>query len=163
MSQKEQSKAYLNILISSIQKKEQCLQEILEYSNQQGEILAQQDPDLEALDALVLKKAPLIEEINRLDEGFSTLFQRVEKTVKQDPKAVQLEINKLQNLIRSVTDLSTRIQAKEQNNRLKMEMALAAKKEAIRDFQLQSKTTDSYHKSQYGYAQGEAYFIDKKK
>lgn len=163
MSPKEQSKAYLNILISSIQKKEQCLQEILEYSNQQGEILAQQDPDLEALDALVLKKAPLIEEINRLDEGFSTLFQRVEQTVKQDSKAVQLEINKLQNLIRSVTDLSTRIQAKEQNNRLKMEMALASKKEAIRDFQLQSKTTDSYHKSQYGYAQGEAYFIDKKK
>lgn len=108
---------YLTILEESLQKKETILDQLLEIGGKQAELFKAETPDLERYDQYVDEKDALITELGKLDEGFETLYEQIRAQLRQEKDQYALQIRRIQEHIRSVTDKSTSIQAQEQRNK----------------------------------------------
>ena len=114
---------YLELLEESLVKKIKVLDEIGEFNLKQKSLFTtySERPDLDQFDEYIEEKDRLIEELNMLDEGFETLYDRVAETLKTDREANAPRIKRLQNLIREITDKSSSLQAQEAENKKLME------------------------------------------
>lgn len=161
--EEKQEKTYLHILIDTLRRKEEILRRLTEYTKKQESLLAAGDFDFDAFEEQMKKKDTLIEKLQKLDDGFMDLYARVADEIKTSPKQYETEIRQAQTLIRSITDLSTGLQALEERNRTRLEMLLGQGKQRVRDFKVSSKTAAAYYKNMTGKHQdGDSYFIDKK-
>lgn len=154
---------YTHILIESLKKKKEALEDILKFTKDQETVLSEEKFDEELFDALIDKKQKCITVINKLDEGFELTFQRVKVELDENKEMFKNEILSLQQLIRQVTDLSSRIQVLESRNKLVFESKMKAKKENIKMARLSSKSVNEYYKNVANPHIGEAIFLDKKK
>lgn len=154
---------YTHILIESLKKKEEALEEILKYTQSQETILMEKNFDEEVFDALIDKKQKCIEVINKLDEGFELTFERVKKELEENKEMFKNEILNLQQLIRQITDLSTQIQVLEKRNKIAFENKMKVRKENIKMARLSSKSVNEYYKNVANAHIGESIFLDKKK
>ena len=74
--------ASLDMLEESLQKKIAILEKIEEQNDKQRDVLSvPEEVDEEAFDATVEAKGRLIDEINSLDDGFQSLFDRVKEEI----------------------------------------------------------------------------------
>lgn len=114
---------YINIMIQSLLKKEKVLDQILQLSREQADLL--EDPNLEPEDfeKNIDDKAACIEELESLDTGFERLYEEVAEQLKNQKDQYKDEIAKMQECIRRITEKSMDIQSREARNK-----ELAAKK-----------------------------------
>lgn len=154
---------YTHILIESLKKKKEALEDIVKFTKNQETVLAEENFDEELFDALIDKKQKCIAVINKLDEGFELTFERVKVELGANKEMFKNEISDLQQLIRQVTDLSNQIQVLEHRNKLAFENKMKAKKENIKMARLSSKSVNEYYKNVANAHNGESIFLDKKK
>lgn len=109
------------------------------------------------------KKEPLINELEKLDQGFADIYAKVQSTLNVQKQDYVQEITELQRLIKEITDLSVKIQALEERNRKMFEQYLLGRRQQLKNARKSSKTANAYYKTMSGTPQGEAYFMDKKK
>lgn len=158
-----QEKTYLHILVDTLRKKEEILSKLMECTKNQEALLALEELDFDAFEELMKKKDALIVKLQKMDEGFLDMYARVSEEIKAAPKRYEAEILQAQALIRSITDLSTGLQALEERNRTKLELQLGQGRQKVKDFKVSSKTAAAYYKNMTGKHQdGDSYFIDKK-
>ena len=102
--------------------------------------------DIDAFDATVDAKGNYIDELDKLNDGFESLFSQVKTEVDQNRQKYQAEIAALQEKIRTITALSSSIQAEEERNRKLVEQTFASTR---KDIQLGKKSAkaalDYYH------------------
>ena len=100
---------YIEIMIQSLEKKEQVLDKIIELDTIQKNQL--EDPNLEpeAFDEVVEAKSQLIEQLNNLDSGFEKLFARTREELDGNKEMHKEQIRIMQDHIRSITDKSVKI------------------------------------------------------
>ena len=67
----------LNILSESLDKKIDLLKRIVEYDDEQEKFLKSEPLDFTSFDKDVEKKGELIDELNRLDNGFEVLYNKI--------------------------------------------------------------------------------------
>ena len=67
---------YVDIMIQSLNKKIQVLEEIKKLNILQKQILEEDGADADEFDNVVEQKATLIEQMTQLDSGFDKLFER---------------------------------------------------------------------------------------
>ena len=115
---------YLHIMEESLQKKDALLDKITDVCERQEVLLKEDSFSLEEFDKLMETKGKLAEELNRLDDGFESLYEKVREQLQGDRQQYRNEIRHMQALIRSITDKSNHIQAMEERNRQGMEMQL---------------------------------------
>ena len=72
---------YVDIMIQSLNKKIQVLEEIKKINLLQKALLEVDDADADEFDKTVEQKATLIEQMNQLDSGFDKLFDRVKEAL----------------------------------------------------------------------------------
>ena len=110
-------KSYINIMIESLQKKVAVLDEVIKCSEGQKAVLedANLDPDTFQEDGR--KKAIWIEKLEKLDDGFDSLYQKVKEELQDNKEQYKEEIHKMQDLIRQITERSAQIQALEARNK----------------------------------------------
>lgn len=154
---------YTHILIESLKKKKEALEEILKCTQKQEEVLAEENFDEEIFDTLIDRKQQYITVINNLDEGFDLTFERVKGELDQHREMLKNEILSLQELIRQVTDLSTRIQVLENRNKLAFEKKMKTKRENIKMARKSSQSVSKYYQNAANAHMGESIFLDKKK
>ena len=77
---------YLQILTESLEKKLDVLDRISEVNKRQFEVSTKRPFDMEAYDAVMDEKATLIEELNHLDEGFTSTYELVREEVQKEPE-----------------------------------------------------------------------------
>lgn len=154
---------YTHILIESLKKKKEALEDIVKFTKNQETVLAQETFDEELFDALIEKKQKCITVINKLDEGFELTFERVKGELGANREMFKNEILDLQQLIRQITDLSNQIQVLESRNKLAFENKMKVKKENIKMARLSSKSVNEYYKNVANAHTGESIFLDKKK
>ena len=79
---------YLDLLEESLVKKSAILDKIEEFNLKQKNIFTVngEEPDFEKFDSYVEEKGKLIDELNSLDNGFETLYERVADTLKENKK-----------------------------------------------------------------------------
>ena len=76
---------YLQIMLESLEKKLEVLDEVYEINKRQLEASTKKPFDVEAYDAIMDEKGRLIDELNRLDDGFTSTYELVREEVQYQP------------------------------------------------------------------------------
>lgn len=139
--------SYLNILAESLKKKLAVLEKIEAENKSQEEMLKEEAFPYDQFDSTVDKKGELIEELNALDEGFETLYERIRKELLGNREAYAEQIQMLQKLVAQVTEKSVSVQAQEARNKRLVESAFAKEKSIIRSGRKNSKAAYDYYKN----------------
>ena len=123
---------YVDIMLQSLEKKENILDEIIRLNIKQRDGL--EDPELtpEEFDETVEAKAELIEQLEQLDSGFEKLFQRVKDELEKDKAKYGEKIKSMQGHIKSITDKSIDIQTQEARNKDLMTKKFAIIKQQVK-------------------------------
>ncbi len=155
---------YVVALRESLQKKLKVLEEIYSLSLLQRELFSADEMDYEAFDRYFDDKDICIEKLNGLDEGFELLYNRVKDEIEANKDAYADEIRLMQDLIRSITEKSTSIQALEERNRKSMEECLAKDRKQAKEGKRSVSVAMNYYRQMNGMsgASGSAK-LDKKK
>lgn len=137
----------LSILTESLDSKQELLKRIQEYNRRQEKIFSGETADLEAFDAALEEKGKLIDEINRLDAGFETLYQRLSGELKANRQRYAAQIKELQQKIAVVTELSVTVQAQEARNKQLVEQYFAKRRAGIKEGRVSSRAAYNYYKN----------------
>lgn len=138
-------KQYIQMMLESIQKKEQVLEKLLIQSEKQKEVVSAKEVDWDAFDQITVIKGELIDELLKLDEGFEGLFERVKEPLTQKKDTYKTEIGFMQTTIRSLTDKSAELEALEQRNKKLVETRLAESRQAIKQSKMGSQAAMQYY------------------
>lgn len=154
---------YINILINTLAKKSAVLDDLIDITLLQESYLKEAPQNMDSFEETLDNKSELINNLDQLDDGFEAVYERIKEELKSKKDLFQNEVLKLQELIRQVTGKSVKLQALEQQNKLKMEAYFSNKKQEIKNFKKSSQTASNYYKSMLDRHQGDSYFLDKKK
>ena len=100
----DQTGTYVNIMRESLERKQRYLTEIWKLTNEQSVIATAEKFDEEQFSELVEKKDVLIDNLNEIDKGFSSVYDRVRIEIQRDPVVYRDELLAIQNLIRTCVD-----------------------------------------------------------
>lgn len=153
---------YLQIMIDSLIKKKDILQKIVEYNTEQESILKEAEFNGDAFQKNMELKSECIDELNRLDEGFQMVYDRVKEDVQMYKQNYKLDIERLQQLIREVTSLSAAIQTQEARNKLQVERRFRQLREETKTAKRSMSMANQYYKNM-AQISSEPQFMDKKK
>lgn len=154
---------YLSIMLQSLGKKEEVLDEIIRLDDLQKETLTDPSRRAEEFDKTVEDKSACIEQLEQLDSGFEKLYAQVEKELAENSGAHAEEIRQIQEKIRNITDKSVRIQAQEARNKDLMMRKFDAVKKQAKDVRLNSKAITGYYQTMKGPVSLEPHYLDGKK
>jgi uncharacterized phage infection (PIP) family protein YhgE len=141
---------YLHIMEESLQKKDALLDKITDVCERQEVLLKEDSFSLEEFDKLMETKGKLAEELNSLDDGFESLYEKIREQLQGDRQQYRNEIQHMQALIRSITDKSNHIQAMEERNRQGMEMQLQKERTRLQKNRQASAAAYNYYKNMSG-------------
>lgn len=153
----------LEVLSESLDMKIQVLKEIEEYNKKQTEAFSKDEPDMTGFDEAIEEKGILIEKLEKLDEGFEVMYEKVSALLSKDREKYAEKIRELQSKISIITDLSVSIQAQEARNKSLIENYFLKAKRGIRNGRVGSKAAYDYYKNMSGMNVVEAQFLDSKK
>lgn len=154
---------YVSVLHDSLCDKCGVLQEILEITQEQEQVLSQEEMDFDEFDKLMKDKESLIQKIQELDQGFQNVYDKIGNSLKDHSQQFKGQIVEMQACIRKATDCGVKIQVLEHSNKEKFAAALVKKRGEIRTFNKSNKTAVSYSKNMANQHQAwQSYFMDKK-
>lgn len=154
---------YLNILEESLTKKIDVLEHIKEVNQVQTEMLNEDKFDVDAFDKCVDEKDIYIKQLEKLDEGFDILYEKIKAELLQDKSKYAGQIKRLQKLIAEITERSVSIQAQEGRNKAQIERYFASQRKDIGQVRKSSKAAYGYYKSMSKASTAGAQFLDTKK
>lgn len=138
---------YIEIMLQSLRKKEQVLDEIVRLDDIQKETLTDPERTFEEFDDTVEKKSACIEQLNQLDSGFEKLYDQVRQELDENRSAHAEAICQMQQCIRSVTDKSVKIQAQEARNKQLMKEKFSTVQKQATDVRKNSRAITGYYNS----------------
>lgn len=153
----------LTILSESLDKKLQLLKEIQAYNKKQEQSFLEETANLEEFDAAIEEKGRLIERLNKLDEGFETVYGRLAEELNGSREKYKAQIVQLQDKIRQVTELGVSVQAQEQRNKKLVEQYFAKAHNNLRQERKSSRAAYDYYKNMSGASVAQPRFMDSKK
>jgi hypothetical protein len=154
---------YVLILRESLEKKVEILQHIQAENQKQKQVLSDNNSDVDEFEATLDYKASLVDQVLKLDDGFDTLFHRVEDEIQANKESYKDEIRKMQELIRQITDLSTAIQAQERENEKLAKARFAYVKKQVQKVRKSQRAVNSYYQNMLKDGAVEPQFMDKSK
>lgn len=154
---------YVYILIDTLLKKNSLLDNLIQTTLFQKECITEETPDMDQFEQTLSEKEMLIDQLNQLDDGFEAIYDHVKDEISNNKLKHKDDILKLQELIRQVTEKSTKLQTLELQNKGIIEFYFSNKKKEIKNFKRSSQTASNYYKNMSNQNQGESYFLDKKK
>lgn len=156
------NQTYIKILQDTLLKKNQILDELLQLTVQQENILNNSIMDYEKFEICISQKEILINQINQLDDGFEALYERVRvelPNLNEDSKSLIMD---MQNFIKDIMMKSAKLQALEHKNKLALDLFLTNQKKEVRTMKINSKTATSYYGNMSGQNLNNSFFFDKK-
>ena len=157
------TEGYLQIMIESLEKKIVVLDQIMELNGKQAEISAHQPMDMEAYDKTMDEKGVLIDEINKLDDGFTSTYKLVKDIVQQEPEKYRDKVLQMQELIRVAVEKGVTIEAQEKRNRSALETVFRMKRTEMKQVKRSNTAALQYYKSMSKINEVDPQLMDKKK
>ncbi len=155
--------ASLDMLEESLQKKVEILTRIEEQNTKQADILSDSEKvDEAAFDATVDAKSKLIDEINSLDDGFQSLFDRVKEEIGEHKEQYADQIKRMQKLIQEITGKSASIEASEHRNKRLAEKYFSTARENMNQSRNSSSAAFNYYQTMNNFKNIPPQFMDKK-
>lgn len=138
---------YLDILKESLEKKLKVLDEIIQYNRDQEELLKSSQTTLEEVDAHMEQKDTFVEQLNKLDEGFESVYEHVREELKNNKEKYRNRIAAMQQLISQITDKSVLIQTQEARNKSLTERYLSSQRKNLQANRITSKKAMEYYRN----------------
>ncbi len=138
---------YLTVLEESLIKKNAILDSIQEASREQNELLKCEKLDLERFDELVEEKDGYLKELEKLDEGFEILYDKVKQELLANKAQYAEQIKHMQQLISQITEKSVSIQAQESRNRDMVAAYFKNERKALGQGRKSSKVAYGYYQN----------------
>ena len=157
------SETYLAIMLQSLKKKEQVLDEIIRLNDLQKKQLTDQATPVDDFDKTVEDKSACIEQLDQLDSGFEKLYAQVQEELQVYKEQYADTIRELQKRIRSVTDKSIMIQAQEARNKDLMMQKFTTVRKHAKDVRANSKAITGYYKTMTHSGYMDSRYMDGKK
>lgn len=157
------TEGYLQIMIESLEKKVAVLEQVMELNTRQAEISSHQPMDMEAYDKTMDEKGKLIDEINKLDDGFSSTYALVKDEVLKSPEKYRVKVLEMQELIRVAVEKGVTIEAQEKRNRSALETVFRMKRTEIKQLKVSNSVAQKYYKSMSKINYVDPQLMDKKK
>ena len=154
---------YLRIMTESLEKKEDILKQIVELNRQQKFLL--QDANLlpEEFEKNIQYKADLVEQLNLLDEGFGELFSKVREELQTNKQMYAGEIERMQELIRQITDLTNTIQTQEIRNKESATNKFTEIRKQVKGVRNSQKVVKQYYDNMMNHKTAMTQMIDNRK
>lgn len=154
---------YIDIMIQSLEKKAAVLDQLIELNKQQKLYL--QDPNLspEDFEKNMDRKAALIDRLNQLDSGFEELFVRVRDALHADRGAYALQIKRMQDMIREITEKSNTVRTQEVRNKEQVQRKFADVRKQVKGVRNSQKVVRQYYQNMVKQGGTEPRFLDNKK
>ena len=154
---------YIQILKESLLKKEEILDQIIEQNTLQAELLSKNRLDQDAFDKTMEEKNRLIQELILLDDGFTSIYNRVKSEMHEQKLMYQTEIMELQNLIAKITEKSVAIQTAEERNSKSFSNQMKMERKKLHQTRASAQVASGYYASMNKVNYIDAQFVDKKK
>lgn len=154
---------YLSILRDSLIKKLQLLDGIEEKSLQQAEFMKSNAVDLDTIEKNMDDKVRMIEEIDSLDDGFESLYQRIKEELNETKDNYKEIIEEIKALITKVTEKSASIQAIEARNKIQMDLYIVSQKKEIQSKRSAMTVARDYYQNMNKTKHVTPQFLDRKK
>ncbi len=153
---------YMDMLVDCLEKKNQILDNLIVLNKKQTALIQDEEFSLSEFDKCVEEKGILIDNILKLDSGFEGLYNKVGKTVADNPSAYKEQLGRMQKLITEVTEKSVSIQAEEERNKAMIEKRFSRARNRIKSGRSQSKVAMDYYNSMNKLNHVDSQFWDKK-
>lgn len=157
------SETYLAIMLQSLKKKEQVLDEIIRLNDLQKKQLTDQATPVDDFDKTVEDKSACIDQLDQLDSGFEKLYAQIQEELQANKEQYADTIRELQKRIRSVTDKSIMIQAQEARNKDLMMQKFTTVRKHAKDVRANSKAITGYYKTMTHSGYMDSRYMDGKK
>jgi len=144
---------YVQILRESLIKKSELLDTLIRKNKSQTECIegkAFEDIDWDAFNLLMTEKEFAIDRINKMDEGFQSLFDRIKDQLEPNKSKYANEIKEIQALITKITDQGVEIRTGEERNRQLIDKIMMDRKSTIRKSRNSLKVAQSYMNTMHG-------------
>lgn len=154
---------YIEILEKSLHDKIAILDNLLELSEKQKDIVSKPEVNWDEFDKLVDDKGILIERLDLLDDGFESTYNRIKDELNANKDKYKESIQRMQKLISLSTEKSTSLMATESRNKNQVEKAFAAARQKINQSKVNSKVASNYYKAMSKVNFIDPQLMDKKK
>lgn len=154
---------YVVALEESLEKKIHVLEEIFRICRLQEELLKKKPFSYEQFDAYVNDKDICIEKLNKLDEGFELIYERVGQELKGNSAFYKRQIVHLQQMISEITDKSVAVQALEERNKKTISEIFTEERKTIGQGKRSLNVAMNYYRNMNGANIISPQYMDKKK
>lgn len=157
------SQSSAQILLQSLEKKTQLLDRMIRQNSIQEGILKQEELDMDAFDEAINTQGDYLEELDRLDQGFEAVYDRVRAELLQDRARYRMEIARMKELIQQITDKIVTLNAGNMRNKVLAENQFNRKRTSIGTGASKNKAARNYYNSMNNLNYVSPQFYDSKK
>lgn len=154
---------YLQIMIESLEKKNEVLDKVMELDKEQLTLALKRPVDISAYDELMDRKGLLIDELEKLDAGFTSTYERVKDEVLANPEKYKEQVIIMQDLIRCAVSKGVSVEAQEQRNKQAMQTMLQTKRQEIKQLKVSTSAASKYYKAMSRINDVDPQLMDRKK
>ncbi len=154
---------YLDMLQDSLKKKLDILNKIIAYQREEMDMLKEESMDMEVFDKSIDKKVALAEGIDKLDDGFEQVYDRIREEMIGHKEKYAVQIRAMQDMIGEVTEKNASIQAEESRIKLAVDNYVRRESAALRQKRDNGKAARSYYNNMKKLNYVDSQFMDKKK
>ncbi len=154
---------YIKIMVESLEKKRDILEQIIELNRQQKLLL--QDPNLlpDDFEKNMEYKSQQVDRLGLLDAGFEELYAKVRDTLNENRAQYASEIQKMQSLIKDITAKTNTVQTQEARNREEASRKFADVREQVKGVRNSQKVVKQYYQTMMKQQTYSPQVIDNKK
>lgn len=153
----------VQILVQSLEKKNRMLEQIIEQNALQEHILKQESFNMDAFEKTIDEQNRMLAELDKLDEGFEALYDRVRENLISNKESYRKEIKYMQDLIQQITDKIVTVNAANLRNQRMAEQQFKKEKNAIRQGVSKSRAAMNYYNNMNKLNSVAPQFYDSKK
>ena len=147
----------------SLLRKKKYLEQVLSLTEEQERIAKEKKFDEQVFGDIIDNKDVLINNINEIDKGFTSVYDRVRAEVLANQDLYHDELVEMQKLIKECVDLGMRIEVLEERNRATLEQVFAVGFKGIKQVKQSKQVANKYYKSMSNGMVNDSILYDRKK
>lgn len=151
------------ILLQSLEKKNVLLDQMIQQNSVQEKILKQEEFDMDAFDEAIDKQSSYLEELDKLDQGFEAVYDRVRQELIENKDRYRTEIARMKEQIQKITDKIVTLNAGNMRNKMLAENQFKKRQLAIGSGISKNRVASSYFNSMNNLNYVSPQFYDNKK
>ena len=151
------------ILLQSLEKKNELLDRMIAQNAVQEEILKQEEFDMDAFDAAIDLQGTYVEQLEQLDDGFEATYDRVREELMENRERYRSEITRMKEQIQQITDKIVTVNAGNMRNKMLAEKQFDRRRQMIGRGASQNKAAKNYYNNMNNLNYVSPQFYDNKK